>query len=302
MPQLPSGRQVAILCQNILKMAELNAQDVYRYPIHRVKTVADLWPLVDVLFFRKAPDYQPGADAYHEGSQHLEELAQQEPYLSGFTLATLDDEAQTWSPEDRQAFAAFLQEPRTQAHLQEVLEVVLDSQRRKPPAHIPPGLFGKLSGDEVMDMFWELSQRPPGPEKPLTPRPDGVDVDEYDVLAALCRMNGLQEFEEWQIRFAPILERLEAFLQRLRDDHRLLSVWLQYWMVPVEEMAGRMRGDHILTLLAPETLTGFAMQAAQEALALQPLFADPTLARDFTAEQAILEQAALTLGNAHEQF
>lgn len=298
MPKLPSGRQVAIHCQRILKMAELNVQNVHRYPIHRVKTVADLWPLVDVLFFRTAPDFQPSAETYHKGSQHLEELAHQEPYLSGFTLATLDDEAQTWSAEDRQAFAAFLQEPRTQAHLQEVLEVVLDSQRRKPPAHIPPGLFGKLSGDEVMDMFWELSQRPPSPEKPLTPRPAGVDFDDFDLLAALCRMNSLQEFEEWQTRFGPMLERLEAFLQRLRDDDRLLSVWLQYWMVPVDELAGRMRGDHILTLLAPETLAWFATQAPQEALALQPLFTEPELARYFAAEWEILEKAALSIPSA----
>ena len=295
MPKLPSGRQVAIHCQRILKIAELNAQNVHRYPIHRVKTVDDLWPLVDVLFFRAAPDFQPSAEAYHEGSQHLEELAQQEPYLSGFTLSTLNDEAKSWSPEDRRAFAAFLQEPRTQAHLQEVLEAVLDSQRRKPAAHIPPGLFGKLSGDEVMDMFWELSQRPPGPEKPPTPHPEGVDFDHFDLLAALCRMNGLQEFEEWQTRFAPILDRLEAFLQRLRDDDRLLSVWLQYWMVPLDELASRMRGDQILRLLAPETLAWFATQAPQEALVLQPLFADPDIARDFALERATLEKVALSV-------
>lgn len=64
MPKLPSGRQAAIHCQRILKMAELNAQNVHRYPIHRVKTVADLWPLVDVLFFRAAPDFQPSAKTY----------------------------------------------------------------------------------------------------------------------------------------------------------------------------------------------------------------------------------------------
>ena len=75
----------------------------------------------------------------------------------------------------------------------------------------------------------------------------------------------------------------------------------QYWTVPVEEMAERMRGDHILTLLAPETLAGFATQAPQEALALQPLFADPDIARNFAAERAILEKAALdiqTVGSA----
>ncbi len=295
MPQLPSGQQVGIICQNILKMAELNVQNVHRYPIHRVKTVEDLWPLVDVLFFRSAPDFQPGAETYHEGSQHLEELARKEPYLSGFTLATIDEEAKTWSPEDRQAFAAFLQEPRTQAHLQEVLEAVLDSQRRKPKVHIPPGLFGKLSGDEVMDMFWELSQRPAGSEKPPTPRSEGVDFDSFDLLAALCRLNSLQEFEEWQTRFPDILNRLEAFLQRLRDDDRLLSVWLQYWVVDVDEFAGRMRGDQILNRLAPATLAWFATQAPQEALALQPLFTDPELARYFAAERAILEKAALSI-------
>ena len=260
-----------------------------------MKTVADLWPLVDVLFFRTAPDFQPSATTYHEHAQNLEELAHQEPYLSGFTLATIGEELQQWSAADQQAFAAFLQTERVQAHLQEVLARVLESQRLKPKAHIPPGLFGKLSGDEVMDMFWELSQRPPSPEKLLTPRPEGVDFDDFDLLAALCRMNSLQEFEEWQIRFGPMLERLEAFLQRLRDDHRWLSVWLQYWMVPVDELAGRMRGDHILTLLAPETLTWFVSQAPQQALALQPLFTDPTLARDFAPERAILEKAALSI-------
>ena len=295
MPQLPSGRQVAIICQNILEMAELNAQTVDRYPIHRVKTVEDLWPLVDVVFFRVAPDFQPTATTYHEHTQNLEELAELEPYLSGFTLATIGEKLQHWSAADQQAFTAFLQTERVQAHLQEVLARVLESQRLKPKAHIPPGLFGKLSGDEVMDMFWELSQRPAGPEKPPPPRPEGVDFDDFDLLAALCRMNSLQEFDEWQTRFPGILNRLEAFLQRLRDDDRLLSVWLQYWMVPVEELAGRMRGDDILMLLAPETLAWFATQAPQEALALQPLFADPTLARDFATERVILEKAALSI-------
>jgi hypothetical protein len=295
MPQLPSGQQVAIICQRILKMAELNQKDVQRYPIHQVKTVEDLWPLVDVVFFRAAPDFQPTATTYHENAQNLEKLAHLEPYLSGFTLATIGEELQHWSVADQQAFAAFLQEPRTQAHLQEVLETVLESQRLKPKAQIPPGLFGNLSGDELLDLFWEINQHPPGPETPPTPRPDGVDFDEYDLLAALCRMNGLQEFAEWQTRFPNLLTGLEAFLQRLRDDDQLLSVWLQYWVVETEEFAGRMRGDQILNRLAPETFAWFIAQAPQEALALQPLFTESELARHFTSERAILEKAALSI-------
>lgn len=295
MPQLPSGQQVAIICQRILEMAELNQKDVQRYPIHRVKTVEDLWPLVDVVFFRAVPDFQPTATTYHENAQNLEELAHLEPYLSGFTLATIGEELQHWSVADQQAFAAFLQEPRTQAHLQEVLETVLESQRLKPKAQIPPGLFGNLSGDELLDMFWEMNQHPPGPETPITPRPEGVDCDEYDLLAALCRMNSLQEFEEWQIRLPEILQHLETFLQHLRDDHPSLSVWLQYWTVEVEEFAGRMRGSQILNRLAPETFAWFITQAPQEALALQPLFSEPELARHFAPERAILEKAALSI-------
>lgn len=88
-------------------------------------------------------------------SQNQEEMATQKPYHSGFTLATFDPEAHNWSQEDCDAYAAFLLEDRTQAHLQEALEQVLESQRLKPKAHIPPDLFGDLSGDELMDMFWK---------------------------------------------------------------------------------------------------------------------------------------------------
>ena len=38
MPQLPSGRKVAIDGTRLCEMAELNARTVQRYPIHRVKT------------------------------------------------------------------------------------------------------------------------------------------------------------------------------------------------------------------------------------------------------------------------
>lgn len=38
MPQLPSGRKVAIDGTRLCEMAELNARTVQRYPIHCVKT------------------------------------------------------------------------------------------------------------------------------------------------------------------------------------------------------------------------------------------------------------------------
>lgn len=297
MPQLPSGRKVAIDGTRLCEMAELNAQTVQRYPIHRVKTITDLYPFIDVVFFKDTPEGTPSSVTYDPGARNLAEVAPLYPYRSGFTLATLGPELQQWSPADQQAFAAFLQEPRTQAYLQENLETVLDSQRRKPPAHIPPGLFGNLSGGDLLDLFWEMSQRPASPETPPMPRPDGVNFDHFDLLAALCRMNGLQEFAEWRTRFPGILDRLEAFLQRLRDDDRSLSVWLQYWVVAVEELAGRMRGDQLLNRLAPETLAWFITQAPQEALALQPLFAEPDIAHHFAPERAVLEKAALRLAS-----
>lgn len=295
MPQLPSGRKIAIDATRLNEMAELNAQTVQRYPIHRVKTLTDLYPFIDVIFFKETPEDTPATVGYAPGAQNLEEIAPLYPYRSGFTLATLQDELPNWSAEDQQAFADFLQEPRTQIHLQELLDTVLDSQRRKPPAHIPPGLFGNLTGDQVMDMFWDLAQQPAGQETPPTPRPAGVERDDYDLLAALCRMNGLQEFAEWQTRFPDVLAGLEAFLQRLRDDHPSLSVWLQYWLVAVDEFAGRMRGSRILERLRPETRAWFALQAPQQALALQVLFANPEIAQAFAPERALLECAALHL-------
>lgn len=298
MPILPSGRHLAITCQIVLKMAELNAQSVQRYPIHRVKTVADLYPLVEVLLFRPNPDYQPPADAYHPCSQNQEEMATQEPYRSGFTLATFDPEAHNWSQEDCDAYAAFLLEDRTQAHLQEALEQVLESQRLKPKAHIPPDLFGDLSGDELMDMFWEQSQRSAEAEPPLLPRPEDVEFDQFDLLAALCQMNCLRESEKWQTRFPDIWNRLEAFLDRLRTEDRLLSAWLQPWMVEVEEFAGRLRAGNPLARLSQETLDWLALQTPQEVFAILPVFAEPAIATAFAAERAILEAAAFSISPA----
>ncbi len=295
MAKLPSGRKVAIHCQRILEMAKLNQKDTQRYPIHRVKTVKDLSPLVDVIFFRESVDYKPTANTYHPDSKDIDENDHLEPYFSGFTLATIGQELQHWSAADQKAFAAFLRENRVQAHLQEVLECVLESQRLKPKAHIPPDLFGNLSGDKLLDIFWDMAQHLPYSETPPMPRPEGMDFDLFDLLAALCRMNGLREHEKWQASFAAILNRLEAFLQRLRDENPALAVWLQYWVVDVEELAGRMRGDCILALLAPETLAWFTTQAPQEALALQPLFTEPSIAQDFAPERAILEKAAISI-------
>lgn len=51
MPQLPSGRKIAIDATRLSERAELNAQNVQRYPIHRAKTVTDQQALaLQVLF------------------------------------------------------------------------------------------------------------------------------------------------------------------------------------------------------------------------------------------------------------
>ena len=135
-------------------------------------------------------------------------------------------------------------------------------------------------------------------EPPLLPRPEDVAFDQFDLLAALCRMNGLREHEEWQAHFPDILNRLEAFLDRLRTEDRLLSAWLQSWMVDVKEFAGRLRAGKPLARLSQETLDWLALQTPQEALAILPVFAEPAIATAFAAERAILEAAAFSISSA----
>lgn len=62
----------------------------------------DIERFVDVIYFRKSDRGEPTDTKLPTGL---------EPYASGFTLATIEEEMRSWSEEDREAFHVFLLRP-----------------------------------------------------------------------------------------------------------------------------------------------------------------------------------------------
>lgn len=102
MPKLPSGRHVAITAERIADLAHQYEETGEPEEIGRARSSEDLKPFMDVLYFREV---KPG------GPAHAGLPTGFEPYLSGFTLATIEEEMRSWPEEDREAFNAFLRHP-----------------------------------------------------------------------------------------------------------------------------------------------------------------------------------------------
>lgn len=119
MPKLPSGRHVAITAKRIADLAHQYEETGEPEEIGRARSSEDLKQFIDVLYFREA---EPGGPAY------LELPTGFEPYPSGFTLATIEEEMRSWPKEDREAFHAFLRRPEIVDMLKAALSRALNAR------------------------------------------------------------------------------------------------------------------------------------------------------------------------------
>ncbi|MHB8679324.1 MAG: hypothetical protein ACYC7G_06280 [Rudaea sp.] len=113
MPQLPSGRHVAIQAAPLFSLMEdsMRAGAIITRLL-RIERVEHLYPYIDVMFFIELDGARtegaPGGQPIPEGLQ---------PFPSGFTLASIGAERATWPQTDRAAFATYLASDRVRAHL-----------------------------------------------------------------------------------------------------------------------------------------------------------------------------------------
>lgn len=157
MPQLPSGLHFAIVFESLQKLIDQSSQPSAVHHLMAIQKLTDLFPYADVLYFRRSDPSLP-AQPPTEGSDALPTGLT--PYHSGFNLATIRREAEKWSAEDREKFAAFLDEPRMREYFQEALAVVQDQQKRLlAQPSTPAGL---------MATWWKLGCHPlqDSPEAP----------------------------------------------------------------------------------------------------------------------------------------
>lgn len=127
MPQLPSGRHVAIQATPLFDLIDAACTpDAVITRLLQIEQRADLSPYIDVMFFREIADapvlaIAPGGESVPSGIV---------PFASGYTLATIHQAIRDWPPEDRRGFAEYLGSERMQTHLSALLDRVAEVKHR----------------------------------------------------------------------------------------------------------------------------------------------------------------------------
>lgn len=131
MPQLPGGRHIAIQPESLNNLCERVKTGFRVHELMSIESREHLLNYIDVVFFKpKEPADIPGSLA--QGSDIPPE--NMTPYLSGFTVNTFQEELTTWPKTDRDAFLAFLQEPRFRKYCDDLLQL-LDEYKEELYAH-----------------------------------------------------------------------------------------------------------------------------------------------------------------------
>ena len=131
MPQLPSGRHVALSPDRIMAMAREGNFALTMAVETDMDGSFDILSLLDVVGF-DASD----ADAPFPGR----------PYLLGILARDIDTDACDWPPEDKASFAEWLDSPRARAWLQDVRDDLAEVVATVRP-DLPEALRGILDAD-----------------------------------------------------------------------------------------------------------------------------------------------------------
>jgi hypothetical protein len=202
MPQLPSGRQVALMPTPLNELLREGRQPGNIHKVLAIRTEADLWPYIDVLNLVPESEAVSRAD---ETSLHAFSL----PKPAGYRLSDWERQAADWSGEDRTAFREFLA-GRAAPVLREYLETVQTGQAKLREAE--DFLTRLLVG------WWDAGCHPAQEEGWDASDVGPPDWDDYDLLAALgqaCAQLAKQPelAGQWQAA-----ARLQAFWNICRSE------------------------------------------------------------------------------------
>lgn len=121
MPQLPSGRHVALDPSALQTIVDGAFEGIAAHELMAIESENDLFSHIMVLYFRPKPGEGsplPLAKGSLAPPQDLE------PYQSGFNLVTIKEEWERWDDDDKRAFVRFLRDGRTGEFLENILQTV----------------------------------------------------------------------------------------------------------------------------------------------------------------------------------
>jgi hypothetical protein len=168
MPQLPSGRHIAIQATPLFALIEAAClPEAVITRLLQIEEACDLAPFIDLIYFRESGDVPTPIVA--PGSQPVP--SDLKPYVSGHTLATIWDMAADWPASDQEAFAAYLASEQVQNFLAALLDEVARVKHRL-----------SREGDDLQRLqalMWETGCHPLQKE-------DADDAEDSDPIGDNC--------------------------------------------------------------------------------------------------------------------
>jgi len=148
MPQLPSGKHIALDPSPLQKLLDEVSEGLNVHELMEIESVGQLFSRINVLYLRSSGSGSrlPLAKFSVVPPENLE------PYPSGFNLVSIQGEVETWDVADQKAFITFLNEERTNAFFENILDTVRTYQE-KFTEH-PDTLQGLLA------LWWKLGVHP----------------------------------------------------------------------------------------------------------------------------------------------
>ena len=126
MPQLPSGRHIAIGLDPLNRLIDGIKDNPYVTDLLAIETREHLYRYVELLYLAE----DPTAATPDYAQRSVPVSADLKPSPSGYTLADLGNEVESWSTADQHALADFLQSDRVLAYLDDTLASVQAAKRR----------------------------------------------------------------------------------------------------------------------------------------------------------------------------
>ena len=264
MPQLPSGRQVALMPKPLDDLLKEGRQPGNIHKVMAIRTEADVHRYIDVHYL--VPESEANGQ---EGALPLHTASLQKPpgmafVSAGYRLAEWEQRAADWSEEDRAAFRDFLA-GRAAPVLREYLDIVKSGQARL-----------RCTEDtltRILVGWWDAGCHPAQEEGWAESDVGTPDWDDCDMLAALGQARALlparKEFSaQWQAQ-----ARLDAFWNICRSELPLRAGWPSP-DEPVRECAAEARAAGWLEGLDAGKRKWLHDQAVAECVALWSALGD----------------------------
>ncbi len=150
MPQLPSGKHIALYPDSLYEILEEAFSGIKVHELMSINKHEDLFKYVEVLYFRIQSEDEEREERYFSFSLVPPEGLM--PYSSGYNLITIQEELKNWEYCDQKAFIDFLNSKRTEHFFHEIISMVQQCQEQLLKQ--PTTLQGMLA------TWWKLGIHP----------------------------------------------------------------------------------------------------------------------------------------------